>query len=51
VATELNYTACIRTLCAAFEKENFSRRKAREKPFLMKKAQQNRLVWCIERRS
>jgi len=51
VATELNYTTCIRTLRAAFEKENFSRRKAREKPFLTKKAQQTRLDWCIERRS
>jgi hypothetical protein len=33
------------------KRENFSRRKAREKPFLTKKAQLARLVWCIERRS
>jgi hypothetical protein len=51
VAAELNHTTCIRTLRAAFEKENFSCPKARETPFLTKKAQQARLVWCIERRS
>jgi hypothetical protein len=51
VAAELNHTTRFQTLRTAFEKENFSRRKTREKPFLTKKAQKNRLVWCIERRS